>query len=117
MDLDIESTPVAKYLRRAIGHDDHAVSMSHVVTVINDEDGQYRLYYLEDDALLITDEGIRLVEDIPEMLGKLHTIAKQNDTRCSAPVGHLRRAARTGDITAVELQQPHMVQEEGCRSA
>jgi hypothetical protein len=106
MDLDIESKSVATYLRRALGASDHAVPINHLVTVLvgdTGDKGQYRLYYISQEALLVTDEGIRLVEDVPALLGKLHSIAKQDDARCSVPVGHLRRAARTGDIAPVGL--------------
>lgn len=106
MDLDIKSKPVATYLRRALGASDQGVPMNHVVTVLVGDAGaeaQYRLYYLEQEALLVTDEGIQAVEDVPGLLGELHSIATQDDARCSVPVGHLRRAAQTGDIAPVEL--------------
>lgn len=106
MDLDIESEPVATYLRRALGASDQGIQINHLVTVLVGDAGaeaQYRLYYLEQEALLVTDEGIQLVEDVPDLLGELHSIASRDDARCSVPVGHLRRAARTGDIAPVGL--------------
>lgn len=111
IDTDIESTEIAKYLRRATGAEDYGLSIERLVTIR--ADAHYRLFYINGDALLLTDEGIKLVEDIPEMLGKLHSIAKQDEARSTVPVGHLKRAAETGDIAPVGLrhrQPPHVAE-------
>jgi len=112
IDTDIKSTEIAKYLRRATGAEDYGLSIKRLVTIRGDK--QYRLLYINGDALLLTDEGIKHVEDVPEMLGQLYEVAKQDDARCSVPAGHLRRAARTGDIAPVGLRhrQPTHVPRE-----
>lgn len=109
LDTDLKSREIAKYFRRATGADDYGLSINRLVTIR--AGSRYQLLYLNGDALLITDEGVKLVEDVPEMLGTLYEIAKQDEARSTVPVGHLKRAAETGDIAPVGLrhrQPPHV---------